>query len=124
AGHLGFKAKASHRVVAFSQCPVLMAPLNQALTAHRPALLAYLRRGSDAELLLACDQNDRLALRIQQSAPIKPRHCQALATALGESLVLHSVQSSAGQQWQAPGPRPPLQYPLPGGDSLAFFPAD
>ncbi|MBO6753996.1 MULTISPECIES: methyltransferase domain-containing protein [Spongiibacter] len=118
AGHLGFRAAASHHLVDVEACPVLESVLEPAVMAARPLLLSTLKNLKTAELHFACDDDGRVGLALTLPQEVDTDWCEALKVAL-QPLELHSVSSNQ-TRWS--GGFPALRY---GGElGVSFVPGD
>ena len=118
AGHLGFRAAASHQLVDIEQCPVLEPVLERAVMAIRPSILKALKNQKGAELHIACDSDERVGLSITLTQAVEDSWCETLKTSL-LPVELHCV-SGGNHNWS--GGFPDLRY---GGElGVCFAPGD
>ena len=118
AGHLGFRAAASHQLIDIQQCPVLEPPLEQAVMASRAVLLKALQSKKSAELHFAVDDEGRIGLSLELQERADMAWCEALKAAL-QPLELHRV-NAANDAWE--GGFAAMRY---GGEwGVQFVPGD
>lgn len=121
AGHLGFKAAATHHIVDTVACPVLEPALDAAITAVRETLLGALKQSHEAELLFSLGEGGRVGLVVEDSRRRSSEWSESLASALLPAVQLYQVRSSDGI-WV--NECEPLRYSSSISHTLHFTPTD
>ena len=107
-GVLGFKARASHDIVALERCPLLEDSLNTTLALSKAAIQGFFGDKARAEVSFTADRDGRVAILIRKDGYVDIKRCEELSARIVAPAFLHSVIGSKGPEWL--GANSPLQF--------------